>query len=63
MQDDDGVRLLARNVRALFPRRSYGVIMRKGRFLSTEARAFLDSLRPDLFTRRADGAGTGQSER
>lgn len=63
VQEGDGHRLAMRNVRSLFPRRSYGVIMRKGKFLSTEARAFLDSLQPNLFARRGDGSGTGQSER
>lgn len=63
IQEEDHARLMVRNVRALFPRRSYGVIVRKGKYLGSEARAFLDTLRPNLFARRGDGAGTGQSER
>ncbi|MBX3701886.1 MAG: LysR family transcriptional regulator [Dokdonella sp.] len=63
VQEDDHARLCVRNLRALFPRRSYGVIVRKGKLLGSEARAFLDLLRPNLFGRRGDGAGTGPSER
>ena len=32
--------------------RSYGVVMRKGKFLSAEARAFIDLVRPGLLTHR-----------
>ena len=35
-----------------FPQRSYGVVMRKGKFLSAEARAFIDLIRPGLLTHR-----------
>jgi hypothetical protein len=35
-----------------FPQRSYGVVMRKGKFLSAEARAFVDLVRPGLLTYR-----------
>jgi len=63
IEDEDHARLAVRNVRALFPRRSYGVIVRKGKVLGAEARAFLDVLRPNLFARRGDGGGSGPSER
>jgi hypothetical protein len=35
-----------------FPQRSYGVVMRKGKFLSPEARAFIDLIQPGLLTHR-----------
>ena len=63
IEDSDHARLAVRNVRALFPRRSYGVIVRKGKVLGAEARAFLDVLKPNLFARRGDGSGSGPSER
>ena len=43
-----------------FPRRTYGAVIRKGRVLSPQARAFLDMLDPD-FARHAAGAGDGHS--
>ena len=47
---------------AYFPQRSYGVVVRKGKYLSSEARAFIDLVRPGLFTRR-DYWEAGHSER
>ena len=35
-----------------FPQRSYGVVMRKGKFVSAEARVFIDLIRPGLRTYR-----------
>jgi DNA-binding transcriptional LysR family regulator len=49
--DADRQRLAVRNMRAYFPPRSYGVVVRKGKYLSSEARAFVDLIRPGLFTR------------
>ncbi|MEO6968492.1 MAG: LysR family transcriptional regulator substrate-binding protein, partial [Rhodanobacteraceae bacterium] len=49
---DDAQRLAVRNMRAYFPQRSYGVVMRKGKYLSAEARAFIDLIGPVL--RRPD---------
>ena len=44
-----------------FPQRSYGVVMRKGKFLSPEARAFIDLIRPGLLTHREhDESGHSQ---
>ena len=51
LTDDDRQRLLVRNLRAYFPQRSYGVVMRKGRLASPHARRFIDLVRPGLFTR------------
>lgn len=47
----DKTRLEVRNLRQYFPQRSYGVVMRKGKYLSTQARAFVDLIRPGLFGR------------
>ncbi|MBK6726920.1 MAG: LysR family transcriptional regulator [Xanthomonadales bacterium] len=55
-------RLEVRNMRAHFPQRSYGVVMRRGKYLSPQARAFLDLIKPDLFNRR-DAVDGGHSER
>ncbi len=62
IRDTDRERLAVRNLRAYFPQRSYGVVVRKGKVLSTEARAFIDLIRPDLFVRQ-DGFSSGHSER
>ncbi|UJJ57052.1 LysR family transcriptional regulator [Rhodanobacter denitrificans] len=48
----DHARLAVRNMKQYFPQRSYGVVMRKGKFLSAEARAFVDLIRPGLLTHR-----------
>ena len=58
----DHARLAVRNMRQYFPQRSYGVVMRKGKFLSPEARAFIDLVRPGLLTHR-DYDESGHSER
>ena len=50
--DADRERLAVRNMSRWFPQRSYGVVMRKGKFLSAEARAFIDLVRPGLLTWR-----------
>ncbi|HEY0232572.1 MAG TPA: LysR family transcriptional regulator [Dokdonella sp.] len=60
--EDDRNRLAVRNMSAYFPQRSYGVVVRKGKYLSSEARAFIDLVRPGLFTRR-DYWEAGHSER
>jgi len=59
---EPGDRLAVRNVRRWFPPRSYGVVVRRGKLLSPEARAFVDLIKPGLFSRR-DHEDTGQSER
>ncbi|MDO1528866.1 LysR family transcriptional regulator [Fulvimonas sp. R45] len=48
----DRARLAVHNMKQYFPQRSYGVVMRKGKFLSAEARAFIDLIRPGLLTHR-----------
>ncbi|MBA2079762.1 MAG: LysR family transcriptional regulator [Rhodanobacter sp. 68-29] len=60
--DADRERLVVRNMQRWFPQRSYGVVVRKGKFLSAEARAFIDLVRPGLLTYR-DYDESGHSER
>jgi DNA-binding transcriptional LysR family regulator len=62
LTDADRERLAARSLAKYFPARSYGVVMRKGKYLSPQARAFVDLIKPDLFTRRSYDE-TGHSER
>lgn len=60
--DADRQRLAARSLAEYFPARSYGVVVRKGKYLSPQARAFVELVKPDLFTRR-DYDQTGHSQR
>ncbi len=62
LTDADNDRLVARNMRAWFPQRSYGVVMRKGKYLSAEARGFIDQIKPGLATHREHDE-TGHSQR
>lgn len=62
IRDTDRERLAVRNLRSYFPQRSYGVVVRKGKVLSAEARAFIDLIRPGLFIRH-DWFESGHSER
>lgn len=59
--DADRSRLAVHNLRQYFPQRAYGVVMCKGKFLSAEARAFIDLIRPGLLTHREhDESGHSQ---
>jgi DNA-binding transcriptional LysR family regulator len=51
LSPQDHERLVVRNLRAYFPQRSYGVVVRKGRLLGAHARRFADLVKPGLFTR------------
>lgn len=62
LADADNERLVARNMRAWFPQRSYGVVMLKGKYLSPEARGFIDQIQPGLLTHREHDE-PGHSER
>ncbi len=62
LTDADRERLATRPLGEWFPSRSYGVIVRKGKFLSPQARAFIELIQPDLFVRRGYDE-TGHSER
>jgi hypothetical protein len=60
--DADREKLEVRNLGEYFPSRSYGVVVRKGKFLSPQARAFADLVKPGLFERRGYD-DPGHSER
>ncbi len=62
IKDADRDKLEVRNLSEYFPARSYGVVVRKGKFLSPQARAFADLVKPGVFERR-DYFDSGHSER
>lgn len=62
LTERDRFRLFRYNLKDYFPARSYGVIVRKGKFLSAQARVFVDQIQPGLFE-RMDYYSTGQSDR
>lgn len=62
LTETDRERLAARSLARYFPSRSYGVVVRKGKYLSPQARAFSELIQPALFE-RADYYATGQSDR
>lgn len=62
LDDGDSARLGMRPVSDWFPARSYGVVVRRGKMLSPQARAFVELIRPDLFV-RGDHPDTGPSQR
>ena len=62
LTESDRDRLAARSLSQWFPSRSYGVVVRKGKYLSPQARAFIELIQPDLFTRSGYDE-TGPSER
>ncbi|MCI4569076.1 LysR family transcriptional regulator [Lysobacter sp. CFH 32150] len=62
LTEADRTRLAARSLAEYFPSRSYGVVVRKGKYLSPQARAFVELIQPDLFVRR-EYDQTGHSER
>lgn len=62
LTDADRERLEVRNLREYFPPRSYGVVVRKGKYLSPQARAFADLVKPGAFE-RTDYFSSGHSDR
>ena len=62
LNEADHEKLEIRNLRDYFPPRSYGVVVRKGKFLSAQARAFSDLVKPGAFE-RSDYFESGHSER
>jgi len=62
LTDADRPRLSARSLARWFPSRSYGVVMRKGKFLSAQARGFVELIQPELLSPREYDQG-GHSER
>lgn len=59
---EDARELAIRPVGSLFPPRTYGVAVRRGRPLSAQARAFIECIQPDLLSPRSYDQ-TGHSER
>lgn len=51
IDEADRQRLFVHNMREYFPPRSYGVVIRKGKYLSPQARAFVDQIKPQAFAR------------
>ena len=62
LTEADHQRLAVRSLARWFPSRSYGVVVRKGKFLSPQARAFVDLIQPELLAGRDHDQG-GHSER
>jgi DNA-binding transcriptional LysR family regulator len=52
LTEADRARLAVRSLSAYFPSRSYGVVMRKGKYLGAPAQAFVELIRPQLFAGR-----------
>jgi len=62
LTEADRTRLVARSLAAYFPSRTYGVVVRKGKLLSPQARAFIELIQPSLVAQR-EYDQTGHSER
>ena len=62
LTEADHQRLATRSLARWFPPRSYGIVMRKGKFLSTQARAFVELIKPEVLASREYDQG-GHSER
>ncbi len=62
LNDADPDKLVARSMHEWFPERSYGVIVRRGKALSAQARAFVELIQPELFSPR-EYDQSGHSER
>jgi DNA-binding transcriptional LysR family regulator len=62
LTDADRDKLATRSLKEWFPTRSYGVVVRKGKYLSPQARAFIELIQPDLFAPRSYEE-SGPSER
>ncbi|MBP6748034.1 MAG: LysR family transcriptional regulator [Xanthomonadaceae bacterium] len=52
LTDADRTRLAARSLAKYFPSRSYGVVMRKGKYLSSQARDFIALIQPQMLAPR-----------
>ena len=55
LTDADRTRVAARSLAQYFPSRSYGVVVRRSRHLSPQARAFVELIQPDLLERQQHG--------
>lgn len=49
LSDADRDQLITRDVSRWFPKRTYGVVMRKGAYQTPQARRFIELMSPDLF--------------
>ncbi len=49
LTDADRDQLITRDVSQWFPKRTYGVVMRKGAYLTPQARRFIELMSPELF--------------
>ena len=52
LTDADRTRLAARSLANYFPWRSYGVVVRKGKYLSQQAMNFIESIQPQMLAMR-----------
>ena len=52
LTDADRTRLAARSLAKYFPSRSYGVVVRKGKYLSQQARDFIELIQPQMLMPR-----------
>ena len=52
LTDADRQRLAARSLAKYFPSRSYGVVVRKGKYLSQQARDFIELIQPQMLAPR-----------
>jgi len=52
MNDDDADQLSSHPLDRYFPKRSYGVVMRRGKFMSPQAKRFLETLDPEFSNRQ-----------
>jgi DNA-binding transcriptional LysR family regulator len=57
LTDADRTRVAARSLAKYFPSRTYGVVMRKSKQLSPQARAFVELIQPELLDRDRDRGG------
>jgi DNA-binding transcriptional LysR family regulator len=62
LTEADRARLATRSLAQWFPSRSYGVVVRKGKYLSAQARAFVELINPQLSSPR-EYDQTGHSAR
>ena len=62
LNDADRGKLVTRAMGDYFPSRSYGVVVRRGKVLSPQARAFVELIQPELSAPR-DAYASGPSER
>lgn len=60
LTDADRDQLITRDVSRWFPKRTYGVVMRKGAYLTPQARRFIELMSPELFPEPEIGGAAGK---